>query len=107
MFSGDTEEDKEAFADLSDSYSSLFRETKNNFIDGRLKSVYDEHNGQQHDFIDDLLKKKKKKKKKKIYIENEKKICLKCGAENKAVSVSAQTARGHLSLKELASLIFI
>ena len=56
LFSDNTEEDKEAFADLSAPYSSLFRETRNNFIDGRLKSVYDEHKGQQHDFIDDLLK---------------------------------------------------
>ena len=91
MFSDDTKEDKEAFAALSDSYSSLFRDTRNYFIDGHLKSVYDEHNGQQHDFIDDLLKKKKK-----IDIGNDKKKKLKCGAENESSKRKCTNCKGHL-----------
>ena len=66
---------KQYFLSLSsDSSQNLFRGTRNSFIESRLHAVVNDHQGNDYDFIDELLQKRTT-----VQLE---KVCSECEAEN-------------------------
>ena len=69
-------------------YAELFRETRNDFLADRIRSVENEHMEENEDIIDELIRLCKETK--------ETKLCSECGALNEAKLSMCSNCRGPL-----------